>query len=257
VEIIAHRGASADAPENTLAAMKLAWAQDADAIEADLWLTKDGKIVVFHDDLTQRFDGKRRRISDLTWAEAQEIDVGSWKDAAFKSERIPSLEAVLATVPAGKRAVLEIKCGPEIVPELQRTIAASGRLAHEVTLISFDFETLKGAKAALPEFDCYFLADYEPAENATADQRVDLLLDRCKAGHFDGLDLHHCWPMTLPFVAKVHAAGMKLVVWTVDEPAVARYLNEMGIDAITTNKPGVLKLALQQADSDAGSTLDV
>ena len=82
-EIIAHRGASADAPENTLAAMKLAWAQGADAIEMDLWLSHDGKIIVFHDATTKRFEGAARKVSDLTLEEARQLDVGAWKGDRF------------------------------------------------------------------------------------------------------------------------------------------------------------------------------
>src|SRR5687767_15734678 len=101
VEIIAHRGASGEAPENTLSAMKLAWAQGADAIELDLWLSKDGKLVVFHDADTKRFEKQPRKIPELTWDEVQTLDVGSWKGAQFKGERIPTLESILATIPPG------------------------------------------------------------------------------------------------------------------------------------------------------------
>src|SRR5688500_19564502 len=83
VEIIAHRGASYDAPENTLAAMKLAWEQKADAIELDLWLSKDGKIVVLHDSNTKRLGGTTNHVAQQTWDELQRIDVGAWKNARF------------------------------------------------------------------------------------------------------------------------------------------------------------------------------
>src|SRR5687767_14672552 len=109
VEIIAHRGASWDAPENTLSSMKLAWEQEADAIELDLWLSKDGKLIVSHDADTERFEKQPRKLPELTWAELQQLDVGSWKSDRFKGERIPTLESILATIPADRRAVLEIK----------------------------------------------------------------------------------------------------------------------------------------------------
>src|SRR5688500_10497757 len=127
VEIIAHRGASSDAPENTLSAMKLAWEQNADAIELDLWLSKDGRLVVFHDADAKRIAGVPRKVADLTWAEVQQLDAGAWKSPRFTGERVPNLESILATVPKGGRAVLEIKCGPEIVPELKRVLDASQR----------------------------------------------------------------------------------------------------------------------------------
>lgn len=86
VEFVAHRGASFDAPENTLIAMKQAWEQGADAIELDLWLSKDGRVVVCHDADTGRTGGVKRKIADQTWAELQQLDVGAWKGPQFKGE---------------------------------------------------------------------------------------------------------------------------------------------------------------------------
>jgi glycerophosphoryl diester phosphodiesterase len=138
VEIIAHRGASFDAPENTLTAMKLAWEQNADAIELDLWLSKDGRLVVFHDADAKRIAGVPRKIAEMTWAEVQGLNAGAWKDPQFKGERIPTLESILETVPKGRRAVLEIKSGPEIVPEIKRVLDASKRSPREIAIISFN-----------------------------------------------------------------------------------------------------------------------
>jgi glycerophosphoryl diester phosphodiesterase len=81
--------------------MKLAWQQKADAIETDLWLSKDGKIIVFHDADTKRIGKVNRKISDYTLAEAQQVDIASWKGAQYVAERIPSLESLLATIPEG------------------------------------------------------------------------------------------------------------------------------------------------------------
>jgi Glycerophosphoryl diester phosphodiesterase family len=136
LEIIAHRGASADAPENTLPAMKLAWEQGADAVELDMYLSKDGRIVVFHDTTTKRFDGRERKVAHLTLEEMRGLNVGAWKGEKWAGERVPDLVEILNTIPAGKRAVLEIKCGPEIVPELARVLGAAapacgGNLRHQ------------------------------------------------------------------------------------------------------------------------------
>lgn len=245
VEIIAHRGASADAPENTLSSMRLAWKQNADAIETDMWLSTDGKIIVFHDDLTKRYDGKARKISSLSWEESQQVDVGSWKGTQFKGERMPSLESLLGTVPKGRRAVLEIKCGPEIVPELSRVIRGSGRTTSEVAIISFNYEALKESKRVLPHLEHYFLSGYDKNKQTGELPQLGPLLARCKEAHFDGLDLQFKWPMTPAFVSQVKAAGMKLVVWTVDDPIVARRLTEAGVDGITTNKPEWLREQLK------------
>lgn len=245
VEIIAHRGASFDAPENTLAAMKLAWEQNADAVELDLWLSKEGKLVVIHDSDTKRFGGSTNKVATQSWEELQQFDVGAWKNARFKGERIPTLESILATVPPGKRAVLEIKCGPEIVPELARVIGVSGRKPAELAIISFNFDSLKASKAKLPEIEHYFLSDYKKDAKTGLMPELALLVARAKSAKFDGLDLQFKWPIDEAFVADVKRAKLKLVVWTVNDAAVARRLVEAGVDGITTDRPGWLREQLK------------
>ncbi|MDP6721144.1 MAG: glycerophosphodiester phosphodiesterase family protein, partial [Pirellulaceae bacterium] len=93
--IVAHRGASYDAPENTLAAFRLAWRQGADGIEGDFYLTKDGQIVCIHDADTKRTAGVSRQVAKSTLAELRELDVGRWKDEEFAGERMPTLQQVL------------------------------------------------------------------------------------------------------------------------------------------------------------------
>src|SRR5215204_6481097 len=122
VEIVGHRGASYDAPENTMAATNLAWKQKADAVETDIWLSKDGKLVVSHDKTGKRTAGRDVIYPEITQAETRELDAGSWKDPKFKGEKIPLLEEQIASIPPGKRILVEIKTGPEIVPELGRVL---------------------------------------------------------------------------------------------------------------------------------------
>ena len=118
MEIIAHRGSSFLAPENTRAAAELAWREAADAVEGDFRLTADGQIVCIHDDTLKRTAGVDRRVSDLSLDELRRLDVGSWKGPQFAGQRTATLDEMLATVPRGKRFYVEVKCGAEIVPEL-------------------------------------------------------------------------------------------------------------------------------------------
>jgi glycerophosphoryl diester phosphodiesterase len=240
VEIIAHRGASADAPENSLSAMKLAWEQKADAVELDLWLSSDGKLIVFHDANTKRFENKPRGISSLTLAEARKLDVGAWKDPKFKGERIPTLISILETIPKGKRAVLEIKCGPEILPELSREIRKSGRPPEELVIISFNHDALKRSKGMFPRIEHFLLSDYKKGKAGKVPE-LQPLIERCKAAGFAGLGLQYHWPIDARFTAQVKSSGLKLLVWTVDDAIVARRLRDAGVDAITTNKPRLLR----------------
>src|SRR5690349_6499814 len=120
VDIVAHRGASFDAPENTVASAKLGWEQKADAVEIDIYLSKDGRIVVLHDADTKRTAGSVGKVVESTAEHLRTLDAGSWKGADWKGEKIPFLEEIIATVPEGGRLFIEIKCGPEILPELER-----------------------------------------------------------------------------------------------------------------------------------------
>jgi len=248
VEIIAHRGAAADAPENTLASMKLAWEQGADAIELDVWLSKDGKLVVFHDADTKRFESKPRKISRLTWKEIQQLDVGAWKGAQFEGERVPTLESVLATIPPKRRAIIEIKCGAEIIPELSRVLRASRCKSEQVAIINFDFAALQESKTALPRLQHYFLHDYRRSVRTGLRPKLAPLVARTKEAGLDGIDLSSQWPITASFVSKVKAAGLKLFVWTVDDAALAKRLADAGVDGITTNRPKWLREQLSLGD---------
>src|SRR3990170_1836584 len=113
--IIAHRGASADAPENTLSAFRLAWEQEADGIEGDFRLSSDGRIVCIHDEDTSLVAGVPHTVRDTPLAVLQSLDVGAWKGESWRGERIATLEEVLAVVPKRKQVVVELKAGPEII----------------------------------------------------------------------------------------------------------------------------------------------
>ena len=241
VEIIAHRGASGDAPENTLSAMKLAWAQGADAIELDLWLSKDGKLVVFHDADTKRFDKRPRKVPELTWEELQQLDVGSWKGAQFKGEHIPTLESILATIPPGKRAVLEIKCGPEILPELKRVLAESGKGSNELAVITFRHDTLVESRKVFPELDHFFLHGYKKDPATGQLPKLADMIRLAREANAQGLDLHFDWPITKSFVDTLRLQGLKLIAWTVNDPALANRLIEAGVDGITTDRPQLIR----------------
>ena len=179
VEIIAHRGASHDAPENTLESVKLGWEQGADAVEIDVYLSKDGHIVVHHDGTTKKLAGVDRKVVDQTLAELQQLDVGAWKGDKWKGVRIPKLADVLATIPEGRRLFVEVKCGPEIVPDLAKAFKRSGKKPKQLVVISFDYEVVKQAKARLPKIECFYLSsfkvDEETGEQTPSAGEVDRL----------------------------------------------------------------------------------
>ncbi len=241
VEIIAHRGASYDAPENTLSAARLAWMQGADALEMDVHLTGDGRLAVIHDEDLQRVAGVARKVSAATLAELKEADVGRWKGAAFAGERIPELGEVLATVPAGRRVFIEIKSGAGVVGALERCLAQHGPPPGRAVIISFDRQAARAAKQALPRFEVCLVVDTAADMSAGA---IDSLLDACGELGLDGLDFPARWPLDDRAVEAVHQRGGKVYVWTVDDVRTARRLEAAGVDGITTNRPGWLRAQL-------------
>jgi glycerophosphoryl diester phosphodiesterase len=241
-EIVGHRGASHDAPENTLASFKLGYEQKADADELDIYLSKDGKVVVMHDADTGRTGGVKKEVVEQTFEELRQQDIGNWgpwKGKGF-SEKIPSLDEVLALIPDGKRLFIEIKCGPEVLPELEQVLKRGGKKPEQTVIIGFGLETMRQAKAKFPNLEVCWLVQPDNAGNVYRPS-VDELIQKAKAAHLDALDLNSRFPIDSAFVKKVHAAGLKLYTWTVDETAIARAEVEAGVDGITTNRPGWLR----------------
>ena len=235
VEIVGHRGASWDAPENTVSAMKLAWEQGADAAEFDVYLTQDGKIVACHDKDTKRTAGIVKVIAQTTLADLRTLDVGTWKNAKFAGERIPTLEEMLATVPAGKKVYIEVKCGPEIVPELNRVLQTTQLKPAQTPVICFNSAVVAAVKTLRPDVPAYWLVSLKD-ETKAAD-----LIAKAKEIHADGLDLSANDKLTQEFATQIRGAGLRLDVWTVNDPAVARRMIQIGVQGITTDRPAWLR----------------
>ncbi|WP_299470000.1 glycerophosphodiester phosphodiesterase [uncultured Gimesia sp.] len=247
VEIIGHRGASYDAPENTLASINLAWQRNADAVEIDIYLSKDGHIVAYHDKTTKRIGGRNRAVKEQTFAELQTLDVGAWKNAKYKAERIPTLTQILQTIPEQKRLFIEIKCGPEVLPQLKTELAASGKTSAQTAIIGFDYETMQQAKQLMPELKVIWV--FKVNQNKITrkwEHNAGYYIQKAKAANLDGLDLGYNQFVTKAFVEQARAAGLPVYVWTVNKVADAKKLAEIGVAGITTDRPGLLNSALKQ-----------
>lgn len=245
-EIIAHRGASFDAPENTLASMRLAWQMECPAAECDIHLTKDHRIVVIHDpNIIRTSDGVKLRVSETNSSDLRKLDIGVSKAPSYKGEKIPFLEEVIETIPHDRRLVVEIKTGSEIIPHLQKILDTSGKRS-QIILIGFSLETVALAKKTFPDIPVYWLVD-SSQDNKTQQwipYHEDLVV-QAKAHFLDGLDVHY-GAVNSEFVQRVHNAGMKLYVWTVDDPKTVDQMRKFGVDGITTNRPDLfLKPSVQ------------
>mgnify|MGYP006294358499 CR=1 FL=1 len=245
VQIVGHRGASYTAPENTLASVNLAWKQDADAVEVDVYLTKDGKIVAIHDETTERTAGVDLKVAETDADTLRRLDVGRYKNEKYAREQIPLLEEVIETVPPGKRLFIEIKCGEEILPHLKKVIKSSGK-SSQLTIIGFGLDTVAKAKQILPEIPTYWLKGTEKDEETDEYIPHDKnLIQIARDKNLDGLDVNY-HGVTREFVDAVKAAGLEIHVWTVNDVEEAGRLAKLGVDSITTDRPGWMKKHLAE-----------
>jgi glycerophosphoryl diester phosphodiesterase len=241
VEIIAHRGASHDAPENTLAAIELGWAQKADAVEVDIQGSRDGQLVVIHDPTTTKTCGRRRSVAGQTLEELRQLDAGRWKGRAWAGQTIPTLAEAIDTIPDGRRLFVEIKCGAETVPEFARVVSRSGKAPGQVTPIGFDWEMMRRVKQALPRNEVCWVTAFRRHWRGHWTPDPAAWVARAKAGGLDGLDLGAQGPVTEALIEQLHQAALKVYVWTVDQPAQGRKLRDAGLDGLTTNRPGWMR----------------
>jgi glycerophosphoryl diester phosphodiesterase len=238
VEIIAHRGASYLAPENTMASVMLGWEKDAD-VEVDVHLSKDKRIVVIHDAATEHITGTDLKVRETTSEELRKLDYGRFKGEKFAGEQIPFLDDVLKTIPPQRKLYIEIKCGKEILPILRQLIIESGKIS-QIVIIGFDIEVVTSSKQLI-DVPTYWLKGTEKAKETEEWIPHDPnLVQRAKDRGLDGLDVHYAG-VTKEFVDTVKTAAQKLYVWTVDDPNEAKRLIELGVTGITTNRPEWLR----------------
>ncbi|MEE8156275.1 MAG: glycerophosphodiester phosphodiesterase [Phycisphaerales bacterium] len=245
--IVAHRGASHIAPENTLAAFRLAWVLDADLIEGDFYLTSDGVIVAHHDDTTKRTAKVDRLVQDQTLQELTSLDVGSWKDSKWAGQKIPTLNQVFGTVPPHGKILIEIKSDTRIVEPLIDVVRDSPLAKEQMIIICFDAQVIAQIKQRLPSIRAYWLSDFEEHGIGRWDPTVDQIIETAKRIGAEGVDLKaNLNVIDAKFVAEIQRAGLELHVWTVNDPVAARRLMKLGVDSITTDRPGWLRSQLQR-----------
>jgi glycerophosphoryl diester phosphodiesterase len=240
--IVAHRGASHDAPENTLPAFELAWKQGADAIEGDFHLTADGRIVCIHDYDTRRVSGTRRVVKDSTLADLQALDAGAWFKPEWKGTRLPTFREVAATVPADRKFYIEVKCGPEIVPALLREIGEAGLKESQVVVISFNAPVIRELKIKAPAYKACWLSSF--GKDSPLDPSIGRALATVREIKADGFSSKADERLDAAYVAAIRGAGIEYHCWTVDDVPTARRFLEFGAQSITTNRPAFLRQAL-------------
>jgi len=230
-EFSSHRGSSLEAPENTKASVALAWEQGADAVEIDIHLSKDKKLMVIHDSNTKRTSGKDYRVEDTASDVLRQLDVGSFKGEQYKNEKIPFLEEIIAMVPPSKTLYIEVKCGLEGLPFLQKVInetATKGKLA----IICFDYDLLVAAKKMFPNNSCHYLIGDEEGLKEN--------IKKAALNGVEAIDMKHSL-INQDLVDYVHSLSMGIYAWTVDHPLDAKRLMGLRVDGIETNCVPCLK----------------
>lgn len=235
--VIAHRGASAVAPENTLEAFELAADLGAEAIELDAKLTADGEAVAFHDRTLARTTGARGTPGGRTLSELRALEVGAWKAEAYRGVRIPTLSEILEAV--GRRLLINIELSDYWSRQgrlVERVVAIvrRHRLERRVLFSSFQSSALVGAQRLAPEIACGHLVG--PTWLAYRD-RLALRRAEVQAEH-----PHES--LALPEkIASIHKAGKRVHVYTVDDPEVMRRMWQWGVDGLITDLPDLARRA--------------
>lgn len=235
--LFAHRGASAHAPENTIAAFELALDQQADAIELDVKLSSDGVVIVHHDQTVERTTDGTGRIRDLTLADLKTLDAGSFFSEKFKGEKIPTLEEVFEAV--GKRTLINIeltnyKTPNDSLVEMVCMLVKRHQMQKRVIFSSFLASNLSKAGSYLPGVPRGLLA-LNGFLGSWA-RSFGFVFGKYQALH------PYLKDTTQQQVSRVHRLNRRIHVWTVNEPEDMRQLFNWGVDGIFTDDP---QLAVQ------------
>ena len=225
--VIAHRGNSSAAPENTLAAFRSALDVGADMVEMDVHLSADGHVIVMHDESVTRTTQGQGRLRDMSWPQIQQLDAGRWFNPRFTGEPVPALDEALRLLAGKAGACIEIKHeDPRLAMEVMRLLDQNG-MRERSLIISFIEKPLLLCRGQ----------PNRPRLSLLGTQ-IDMIDRACAAGldgvqpQFEIVDQH--------FVERAHHAGLFVAVWTVNDPVILRRMIDQGVDGITTDHPGQL-----------------
>lgn len=238
--VIAHRGFSSRAPENTLAAFRLGWESGADGVECDVHLTADGEVVCIHDFDTERISNRSLAIADSNWSDLRPLDVGSWKGEPWKGESIPLLSEAMASGPSRLIWVVEIKCGPEIVAPMLSAIDSTGHDWSRVIVISFEKDALRELKTQRPGVKAYWLSDLKEQGDGSFSPSIEQIVQTVEALQVEGFGGQSGRGISMELNEALKEKRCELNVWTVDNPEEALRMRSIGVTSVTTNDPQMI-----------------
>ena len=239
MRIYAHRGNSSVYPENTMAAFRSALSVGAEGIETDVHLTKDGILVITHDEDISRVSDGTGQVGDMTLEELRKYDFGSWKGEAYKGERIPTLKELLDLIRDTDLMLnIEIKMGFVLYPGLEEKLVEmirSEEFLHRVIFSSFNHYSIALIKQLEPEaktaplYECGLFQPHEYAKTLGASF------------------IHPSYTSMDPrLLEDLRKNGIGVNLWTVNDVQTAHYFNTLGIDGIITDYPEELVKALRR-----------
>ena len=243
--IIAHRGESAHAPENTLESFRRAVDAGADGIEFDVRLTRDGEVVVFHDSSLNRIAGRKNKIIQLTADELRDVDAGSWfnrkrqafANAKFSQERIPTLSEALTALDTFEGLLyIELKGRDEDIERLAKAVCGMIRnspLFSRIIVKSFKLNAIPLVKEFCP--DVRTAALFAPKVRSLL-RKYKHLLDIAEESGADEISVHYTLA-TRKVCDEAARRGLDVVIWTVDHARWIRRGVDLGLKAIITNDP--------------------
>jgi len=237
--VVAHRGASRDAPENTIPAFELAWEQGADAVEADFRQAACGSIVCIHDATTGRCWDGDLEVSATGLDALQGLKPPENWHAQYPDVTIPTLADVLAVVPPGKKIYIEIKTDESIVPQILADVSSSALYYRQVVFISFSTAALRAVEQTEPATKTLWLCWLESGRNGQANPSLSSVLGTLHEIGADGVSTNSA-ATDRAFVAGVTAAGYEHHVWTVNDVATATQFIEWGSTSVTSDYPDIL-----------------
>lgn len=234
VDNVAHRGATAYAPENTIAAFDLAVDMKADYIEIDVQRSKDGELVLIHDTTVDRTTDGTGKVGELTFEQLRSLDAGSWKGEQYEGEPIPTFEEILDRYRGKVGILIELKA-PELYPGIEKQVAEALKERNldkpqneKIIIQSFNFVSMKTTNELLPLVPIGVLTSNRAHTTPEALQEFSTYADWFNPSY--GI-------VTEELVNQVHSLGMKIGSWTVRSQEAADFLFEMKVDAIITDYP--------------------
>ena len=235
-QVMAHRGASKAAPENTMAAFQAAIDEGADWIELDVQESADGKVVVIHDSDLMKLSRNPLKVWDAKQDDLAGIDIGSWLDPKFNAERVPLLSDVLQLCKDKVGVIIELKYyghDEQLEQRVVDVVEAAG-MADQVMIMSLKPEGVAKTKALRPDWKCGVLLSVYAGN--LKEIKADFLAVNANFASRN-------------FVKRAHAAGKEVFVWTVDDPAMMSQMMNRGVDGLLTNVPAVAKQVIHERES--------